>query len=497
MASIQEPKFPLRLLVDKEKNRVVVAESKSDLVDILFSFLTLPLGTIIRLVSNNQHDHIHEINDQPQDTFGCIHNLYKSVENFSDGVFWNNICKTMLLRPRNPCEALCKKLKLNLDDSESTKYFMCGRCNRGSDWFLSTFVGASCCYCGKLMDKEMKLHGDFGEVGLGDGVFVKKGSLYLIFDDLKVLQNSPGNSVQQLLQLGYKNLNKFKQISLNVGLKEILDLLKQSLISNSPLTDIFLANKECKKMHRFSPKQGPKVEKWTNIKLKLMVRKSKKKILYAEAEGDFVDFLLSFLTTPIGSILEQLDGNFSLGSMENLHKSVKEFNPSWLIKPLGNPLPNPKVASQFGCKKQPLINIYEEKTPSYWYGKGVVKNHICYSNVNGVISKKKSGVKNPEAMKLFDPRSAYGRTESALGFVKRPSLFVVWDDLQVTPLANSSSISFLHKMNVSLDDLEEHVVSIGETEALNLLGASLASSKEALTEGLFHLLMRPKEEDSD
>lgn len=243
-----------------------------------------------------------------------------------------------------------------------------------------------------------------------------------------------------------------------------MDLLKQSLISNSPLTDIFLANKESKKMYTFSPKQGPKVEKWTNIKLKLMVRKSKKKILYAEAEGDFIDFLLSFLTTPIGSILEQLNGDFSLGSMQNLHKSVKEFNPSWLIRPLGNPLPNPKVAPQFGCEKQSLVNIYEEKTPSYWYGKGVVKNHICYSNVNGVISKKKSGVKNPEAMKLFDPRSSNGGIESGLGFVKRPSLFVVWDDLQVTPLANSSSISFLHKMNVSLDDLEEHAVSIGETE---------------------------------
>ncbi|GAU29682.1 hypothetical protein TSUD_264180 [Trifolium subterraneum] len=97
-------------------------------------------------------------------------------------------------------------------------------------------------------------------------------------------------------------------------------------------------------------------------------------------------------------------------------------------------------------------------------------------------------------MKLFDPRSSYGTIESALGFVKRPSLFVVWDDLQVTPLVNTSSISFLHKMNVPLDDLEEHVVSIGEIEAMNLLGASLTSSKEALTEGLFHLLKKPKDE---
>nr|AFK46971.1 unknown [Lotus japonicus] len=98
-------------------------------------------------------------------------------------------------------------------------------------------------------------------------------------------------------------------------------------------------------------------------------------------------------------------------------------------------------------------------------------------------------------MKLFEPRSPDGTREFAEGFVRRPSLFVVWDDLQVTHLAKTSSISFLQKLNVPLDDLEEHVVSIGETEGLNLLGASL-TSKAALTDGLFYLLKKPKEEST-
>lgn len=42
----------------------------------------------------------------------------------------------------------------------------------------------------------MKLHGDFSEETCGlDGLSVKMGTLYLIFYDLKVLQNSPGYSV--------------------------------------------------------------------------------------------------------------------------------------------------------------------------------------------------------------------------------------------------------------------------------------------------------------
>ncbi|TKY63403.1 tyrosine/DOPA decarboxylase [Spatholobus suberectus] len=489
MASKQEPNLPLRLLVDKEKNRVVVAEANGDLIDILFGFLTLPLGTIIRLVSKKQgHGAAEEI--------GCINNLYQSVENSDAEVFWNHICKRMLLCPRNPCEALCQKLKLKVDDTEPMKYFMCSnKCRRGGDWFLSTFAEAGCS-CGKLMDKEMKLHGDSNEGTHGDGVFVKGQTIYLIFDDLTVLQSSPGNSVKQLVQLGYKNFHKLTEKFLNVGLKEILDILKQALTSKSPLSDVFLGNGESKQVCTFSPKLRPENQGWTifdsSINLKVTVRKSKKTILYAEAEGDFVDFLFSFLTTPLGSILKLLDGNFSLGCMNNLYKSVKGLNPSWFTRSSGTPLLNLLVAPQFGCKRQPT-QLREEDTPCYWYGTGVIKNNICYAIGNGVISKEHSLIQRPVLMKLFEPRSPDGTRESAVGFVRRPSLFVVWDDLQVTPLANTSSLSFLQKLNAPLDDLEEHELRIGETEALNLLGASL-TSKAALTEGLFYLLKKPKEE---
>ncbi|CAJ1949178.1 unnamed protein product [Sphenostylis stenocarpa] len=490
MASKQEPKLPLTLLVDKERNCVVAAEASGDFIDILFSFLTLPLGTIIRLVSKKQGCNEAE-------EIGCLSNLYQSLESSGDKVFWNYICKKMLLCPRNPCEALCQKLKLKLDDTMPMRYFMCSnRCRRGGDWFLSTFAEASC-YCGKQMDKEMKLHGDSNEGSHGDGVFVKGRTMYLIFDDLKVLQSSPGNTVQQLVQLGYKNFHKLTKKYLNVSTKEILDLLKQALTSNSPLSDVFLESGGLKRVCTFSPKLRPENQNqgWINynssINLKVTVRKSKKTILYAEAEGDFVDFLFSFLTTPLGCILKLLDGNFSMGCMNNLYKSVKDLNPSCFTNPSGTPLLNLRVAPQFGFRRQPT-KLCEEYTPCYWYGTGVIKNNICFAIGNGVISKDHSLIKHPGAMKLFDPRSSDGTKESSLGFVKRPSLFVVWNDLQVTPLANTSSISFLQKLNVPLDDLEEHELRIEETEALNLLGASL-TSKAALTEGLFYLL-KPKKQ---
>lgn len=244
-----------------------------------------------------------------------------------------------------------------------------------------------------------------------------------------------------------------------------MDLLKQASISESPLSNVFLANGESKQMYTFSPKQGPKNGLWTSfnciLSLKVTVRKSN--ILYAEAEGDFVDFLFSFLTTPLGSILKLLDGNSSLGCMDNLYKSVKDLNPSWFTTPSSTPLLDLRVAPQFGCKRQP-VKLCEVDTPSYWYGTGVIKNNLCHIIGNGVISKNRSLVHSPGEMKLFEPRSPDGTREPAVGFVKRPSLFVVWDDLQVTPFADTSSISFLQKLNLPLDDLEEHVVSIRDEE---------------------------------
>ncbi|KAK4270441.1 hypothetical protein QN277_023477 [Acacia crassicarpa] len=468
MASAQCPSSsPLRLFVDKERNKVVMGEASGDFIDALLSFLTLPLGTIIRL-------RLAEV--------GCINNLYRSVQNLSTEVFWNGICKKMLLFPRNPCEKLCQKLRFNVDDTEPTKGLMCSSCyglfGVGSEKCVSTFVGANCSSCGNLMDQERNLWSERDKYLKGDGVFVRGEGMYLIFDDLTVLQNSACNTIHQLVQLGYTDFTKLTEISPNVGLNQIMDLLKHALISTSSLTHVFLGREAGGSMSSFTPLlasqnvcgSGP------SFNLRITVSKSKNKILYVEAEEDFTDFLLSFLSMPLGATLKLLDANVNLGSMQNLYKSVKGLNPSWFGRyrsecPPFSPLLDLKVASQNGCKKQPL-DICEEESPSY-------------HDTSNLFTKK---------MTLFEPRCADGWSE-AVGFVRRPSLFAVMDDLQVTPLTSTSTVSFLQKLQVPFNDLEEHNVTIHELEALNLLGASL-TSKAALTNGLFYLVKKQKEEAS-
>ncbi|KAK4270438.1 hypothetical protein QN277_023474 [Acacia crassicarpa] len=456
MASVQCPSSsPLRLFVDKERNKVVVGEASGDFIDALLSFLTLPLGTIIRLRSAE---------------VGCINNLYRSVLNLNTQVFWNGICKKILLCPRNPFEKLCQRLKFNVDDTEPTKYFMCAFCRlRGdsSEKLLSTFAGASC-PCGRLMDQQVTVGEENSNLtGDGDGVFVRGEGMYLIFDDLTVLQNSACNTIHQLVQLGYTDFTKLSEVSANVGLNQIMDLLKRALISTSSLTDVFLGPEAGVSVSSFTPllaSQNVCSSSPSCNNLRIIVSKSKNKILYAEAEKDFTDFLFSFLSMPLGSTLKLLDGNVNLGSMHNLYKSVKGLNPWFLSYPSkclpSSRLGNMKVASQHGCKKQPL--------------------DVCEESLSF------------QTVKLFEPRCADGRRE-AEGFVRIPSLFAIMDDLRVTPLMCTSSISFLQKLQVPFNDLEEHKVTIHQTEALNLLGASL-TSKAALTNGLFYLVEKQKEE---
>ncbi|KAL6838849.1 hypothetical protein ACP4OV_031285 [Aristida adscensionis] len=50
MSKSDEPAIAVKLFVDKEKRKVLFAESDKEFVDVLFSFLTMPLGAIVRLL---------------------------------------------------------------------------------------------------------------------------------------------------------------------------------------------------------------------------------------------------------------------------------------------------------------------------------------------------------------------------------------------------------------------------------------------------------------
>ncbi|MCI32729.1 DUF674 family protein, partial [Trifolium medium] len=113
-----EEHVSLKLLLNEKGNKVLFAEAGKDFVDVLFSFLTLPLGTIARLVEKEStQSSIGPV------TVGCLNSLYKSVADLDEGCMWNETNKQVLLQPSNSAADYCNTLKLNIDDSHATKFF--------------------------------------------------------------------------------------------------------------------------------------------------------------------------------------------------------------------------------------------------------------------------------------------------------------------------------------------------------------------------------------
>ncbi|TKY65973.1 tyrosine/DOPA decarboxylase [Spatholobus suberectus] len=473
----------LKLLVNKETNKVVFAEAGKDFVDVLLSFLTMPLGTIARLMQ--EESEIGPVR------VGCLSSLYDSVANLDKECLWTETCKAMLLRPRNSSEDYCRSLKLNIDDTEPTGHFLCSNhdeCSSG----LSTFRNGIC-HCG---------HSTTSVVWLPEHVyykykgFVNGGATFIITDDLVVIPNAMDAGLGLFQSCGVKCPSSVQTMTVNVTKTKVLDLLKCSLLSKSTLTDLFLVEKPWLQNSSFVPSVvGDSGD--VQIKVKLVLRKSDGKILFAEGEEDFADFLLSFLTLPLGGVVRMLGGYSSVGSIDGLYKSIVDLNDDKYLteKGLKSRLVDPGIAPQFQsniCKQ--MFPICEHAT-EYYYSEcpfdycTIVRNQF-YKTDYYEYNKNFEKSKMYSRLTLVDPKSSEGSTN---GYAKGPAMFMATDDLAVAPMTPISGLSLLSRLKIPLNDLEEKVVAIGIKEGLSILKASLTSSS-ALTHGLSPLLTVVKEE---
>ncbi|KAK2972228.1 hypothetical protein RJ640_014286 [Escallonia rubra] len=478
-------KLTLKILVDKAQNKVLFAEAGEEFVDILLSFLTLPLGTIVRLLSMPSNS--------SQLKFGSLTTLYQSVSALQTEHFWTKVGKDMLLNPRNSAVAQCQKLKIDIDDTARTKYFMCP--NRLNDkhfgsHLLSTLEDVKC-PCGSLMNTEIELVAS--AVRLQDstsGVFVTEKASFIITDDLQIMPNLLGKTVALLFA---KDMNVLEERTLKVGVEEVLNLLRGSLLSKTPLTDLvrqgpFSCNMVKSDTGKYLPRTTDSIN--TNCRrmtVKVLVQKSTKKALFAHVEEDFVDFLFSFLTIPLGSVVSLLGGECSLRSINNLYNTIRSLDAERHIKSqdLKDMLLEPMLAQNFLCKNQ-ILPIREVEAPPLYCVVGSRRSYLTDKQIHSVILE-------CSQITCIDPKNPNGGTTLVGGYIKGPATFMVTDDFVVTPFLSLSIISALKRLNIPLGDVEEQEVSIGMEEALGLLKASLESTS-ALTDGLSLVLQKPKQE---
>nr|XP_027188643.1 uncharacterized protein LOC113785797 [Cicer arietinum] len=205
-----EYQVTLKLLVNKKTNKVLFAESGKEFVDILCSFLTLPLGTIARLLQKDTN--------MGSDTIGCLNSLYQSVQNFDEKCLMTETTKKLLLQPKNSSEKYCSTLKFNIDDTAPTKYFICSR--PGGCWHNSCFSTSinEICSCGCRLNCLVLLRTFRNGFVNGDASFV-------ITDNLRVIPNSMDyTSLALLHSLGIQSANLVKEITVNLTKDKVLRL---------------------------------------------------------------------------------------------------------------------------------------------------------------------------------------------------------------------------------------------------------------------------------
>ncbi|KAL4291738.1 hypothetical protein GQ457_14G023670 [Hibiscus cannabinus] len=420
--------------VNQASNAVLLAEAGSDFVNTIHSLLKLPLGNIARLADKHQ-------SLLP----GCLNNLYNSVNNLSLECFRTEECKRMLLCPRNVHASVFKDLKLNMDLTGSTGYYICSNmdCNEQYGWF--SYYDTRRCSCGYLMNlKPAKIF----EPVTG-GVLYKGKSMFFVTDDLRVRQGLPGDLIHFLLNKGFENFYYIDGCFLK----------KQRFGGTTPMFDDWLSF--------IAPVEKKSAEKDGKTRVKMLLRKSDSKVLYAEASEKFIDLLFTFLTIPLETVLEHILGlkdNRTLGSISNLFRELntlfsvsKKMNSQKGVLPPFYSCPNefPNIRSQ-----DPASYIV------YYFG---------------------------DCKKPLDPKSCKRRSKNSSGYVAKKLLFVVSDDLVVRQLSLVSSISLLKETGVSLRNVEQKIISIGEVEAIALLGASLWTSSP-LSALLNSLVKKPKQE---
>ncbi|XP_047949641.1 uncharacterized protein LOC125198256 [Salvia hispanica] len=393
MSKGEELKLHITVLVNKQRTKVLCAEAGSDFMDVLLSFLLLPLGMIMKVL------------EAP--AIGSLSTLYRGVVNLDTSHFQTEVAKQKLLAPASCYDAELHKLRLNVYNA----------------------VPASP-----------------NSVNRYDGVFTNSAASFLIGDDLKVMPNLMFSILETLkvLDIDVTDIDDAEKMDVAFGSKEIVDLLRLSLVFRNPLTAFVLSGGQI----RVAPKKSNSNEQGnaslqcinekvasTNIKkmiVKATIQKSTNKFVFAQADSDFINFLFGMLTLPLGSVLWYSASNSGLEAIDNMHRSIADDS----IK----------------------VQLKSAKTRDYL----TMSNHEIISHLN------------------FDVRNHH---------VKGERMYMVSNNLTVSPFAMTSCISVLNDLKISTSDVEEVDVQVGLDEGLSIVKEALTSTT-ALEDGLIKAILK-------
>ncbi|XP_016466347.2 uncharacterized protein LOC107789093 [Nicotiana tabacum] len=232
MTTSEETKLSMKLLIDTTARKVLFAEAEKDCVDFLFHILSLPVGTVTKLLKEKEMK------------CGCLPNLYASVENLNDKYIQSNQCKDILLEPKSSAGNITSVPFLLLNDVlTSQKTFYC--CSNSSAHFtVSDDPSALCPTCRCAMSRNLTYVAppDSNEAkAAATGGFVKDVMTYMVTDDLVVKPMSTISSIALLNKFSVRDIAVLQEEVVSFGMEEALELLKASFESKTVLTSVFMS----------------------------------------------------------------------------------------------------------------------------------------------------------------------------------------------------------------------------------------------------------------
>ncbi|KAI3735939.1 hypothetical protein L6452_15466 [Arctium lappa] len=207
------------------------------------------------------------------------------------------------------------------------------------------------------------------------------------------------------------------------------------------------------------------------VSLTLTIDTKQHKVLFAQADKAFVDFIFSLLFIPMG--------RSNIGCLPKIYRSVKDFKDAYMVSNLKKPLllnlKSPVMSLSSSSLLPPSLLGSPIPTTKTFYKCDKCVTRIFLCSTWGAICPgchlgmyTRYNVRNPTP----DPLAAVGRK----GFVKGGvAKYMVMDDLSVTHFDPSSTILLLKKMNAQV--LLEHALSSSNSVLTNVfLGGEGGSS---------------------
>ncbi|KAM7492089.1 hypothetical protein LguiA_035010 [Lonicera macranthoides] len=209
------------------------------------------------------------------------------------------------------------------------------------------------------------------------------------------------------------------------------------------------------------------------ISLKLLIDKKEKRVLVAEAGKDFVDFLFSILSLPLGTITSLLAEQSSMvGSLRNLYNSIENLSEQY-IQPNQHKSTFLKLKLPISAPPFPLLSLDQPPAAANrkFYGCSNFCNSTYVAGDSRTVCPSCRYCKMSKELIYVDPPPApaaaavQGVGEQDEGLVNGVVTYMVMDDLGVTPMSTISSITLLNRFNiVDLSVLQEKVVHLGIDE---------------------------------